>query len=273
MDYLCRSASLVSNYSFSSVSYRTFIDPDEPDVVIFIYTGTYNQSIDDMFIRFDLKPTDPNDLSNPKVNTAFSRMPPANTTVQCISYNAFELVTFSDKSYKIASDFRYVCLIFGYMILATAPLYIFGRLKWVGNMLFLSLQFQYLNMGILHKLSPMLSGLSYFKAVMGYNELLGIHQIDIPKYPAFHALNYNMTFKNNVNFMVSFQVFALLMYIIYYIFWRRNELICKKYGGDPEKTFNSTRWGKFLSFFNWEFFMFWNIFNMTNQILGMILNS
>jgi hypothetical protein len=54
-------------------------------------------------------------------------------------------------------------------MLATAPLYIFGRLKWVGNMLFLSLQFQYLNMAILNHFTPMLSGLSYFKALMGYN--------------------------------------------------------------------------------------------------------
>jgi len=100
-------------------------------------------------------------------------------------------------------------------------------------MLFLSLQFQYLNMGILNKFTPMLSGLSYFKALMGYNEINEFHQLDVPKYPAYHALNYNMTFKNNVNFMVSLQAFALLMYIIYYIFWRRNELTCKKYGGDP----------------------------------------
>ena len=227
MNYLCQSVNLVSNYSFTSVSYRTYIDPDFPDVVNFVYTGTYNQSIQDMYIRFDLKPTDPN------VYKAFSQMPPANTTVQCISNNAFELILYSDKTYKIASDFRYVCLVFGFMILATAPLYIFGRLKWVGNMLYLSLQFQYLNMAILDKFTPMLSGLSYFKAVMGFNELLGTHQLDVPRYPAFHALNYNMTFRNNVNFMVSFQVLALLMYIIYYIFWRRNELTCKKYGGDP----------------------------------------
>ena len=33
--------------------------------------------------------------------------------------------------------------------------------------------------------------------------------------------------------MVAFQGLALLMYLLYYIFWRRNELICKKYGGDP----------------------------------------
>jgi hypothetical protein len=116
-----------------------------------------------MYIRFDLKPT------NPLYSIAFSAMPPANSTVQCISSNAFKLVVYTDKIYQIASNFRYVCLVFGFMMLASSPLYIFGRLKWVGNMLFLSLQFQYLNMAILNKFSPMLSGLSYFKALMGYN--------------------------------------------------------------------------------------------------------
>lgn len=78
-----------------------------------------------------------------------------------------------------------------------------------------------------------------------------MHPLDVPDYPAFLALRYNMTFTHTTNFMVTFQALGLLMYAIYYIFWRRNELVCKKYGGDPEKTFNSTRWGKFLSFFNW----------------------
>jgi hypothetical protein len=82
-----------------------------------------------------------------------------------------------------------------------------------------------------------------------------------------------MAYLQNVNFMVTFQGLGLVMYLVYYIFWRRNELVCKKYGGDPEKTFMSTRSGKFLSFFNWEFFMFWNFFNMTTQILGMVLNG
>jgi len=96
MDYLCQNVNLVSNFSnvfFSDVTYRTYIDPDEPDIVNFIYTATYTHNIDDMYIRFDLKPTDPN------VNKAFSRMPPANTTVQCISDNAFELIIHTDKSY------------------------------------------------------------------------------------------------------------------------------------------------------------------------------
>ena len=96
-------------------------------------------------------------------------MPPTNLTLLCKTSNAYLLEVHSDSSYQVAISFRYVCQVLGYLMLASSPLYIFGRLKWVGNMLFLSLQFQYLNMAILDHFTPMLSGLSYFKAVMGYN--------------------------------------------------------------------------------------------------------
>lgn len=46
-----------------------------------------------------------------------------------------------------------------------------------------------------------------------------------------------------------------------------------KYGKNPEKYFVNTKLGKFLNFFNWEFFMFWTLFNMTNQILSTVLAS
>jgi hypothetical protein len=79
-------------------------------------------------------------------------------------------------------------------MLATAPFFIFGRLKWVGNMMFLSLQFQYINMIIINKFSPMLSGLSYFKAVMGYDGLIDNNPLLIPNYPSFYALSYSSYF-------------------------------------------------------------------------------
>ena len=128
-------------------------------------------------------------------------------------------------------------------------------------------------MAILYRFSPMLSGLAYFKNLMGYNGLVPFDTFSIPKYPSFYAMAYNTAFDQNVNFMVIFQALGIVMFIIYYIAWRRNQLICKKYGGDPDKTFQSNRVGKFLQFFNWEFFMFWNLFNITNQILAMILVS
>jgi hypothetical protein len=64
-------------------------------------------------------------------------------------------------------------MIFGYLILGSAFLYIFGRLKWMGNLLFFSLQFQYLSMVIIPVYTPMLAGLSQIKTVMGYNEAFG----------------------------------------------------------------------------------------------------
>jgi hypothetical protein len=71
--------------------------------------------------------------------------------------------------YQVAASFHYISMILGYLILASAFLYIFGRMKWLGNLLFFSLQFQYLSMVIIPRFTPMLSGLSQIKTVMGYN--------------------------------------------------------------------------------------------------------
>ena len=63
---------------------------------------------------------------------------------------------YKDSEYAVASGFHYACTVLSYLMLATAPLYIFGRLKWVGNMLYLSLQFQYINISILDRFTPMI---------------------------------------------------------------------------------------------------------------------
>jgi hypothetical protein len=73
--------------------------------------------------------------------------------------------------------------------------------------------------------------------------------------------------------MVALQALALVMYAIYIITYNRNKVLCRKYGGDPEKTYRSTKYGKLLQFFNWEFFMFWTFLNMTEQITAMVLFS
>lgn len=73
--------------------------------------------------------------------------------------------------------------------------------------------------------------------------------------------------------MVIIQGIALVLYVIYHITYRNNELLCKKYGGDPEKTYKALKYGRILIFFDWEFFMFWTFFNMTEQITAMILFS
>lgn len=96
-------------------------------------------------------------------------MPPANVTTFCKADNGYNLLIYSQNQYKIAEGFHYLCTVFSFLILATVPLYLFGRLKWFGNMLFLSLQFQFFNLAILDVFTPMLAGLSYLKYIMGYN--------------------------------------------------------------------------------------------------------
>ena len=71
--------------------------------------------------------------------------------------------------YKVALSFHYICKIFSYLILFSAFLFIFGRLKWMGNLLFFSMQFQYLSMILIPHFNPMLAGLSQLKTVLGYN--------------------------------------------------------------------------------------------------------
>ena len=116
--------------------------------------------MDNTYLRINLKPS---------ASGVFSLMPPANVTIKCVSDNGFEMIVYSDNDYAVAAGFHYASTILGYFMLASAPLYIFGRLKWVGNMLFLSLQFQYLNMIILDRFTPMIEGLSWFKYLTGYN--------------------------------------------------------------------------------------------------------
>jgi hypothetical protein len=171
----------------------------------------------------------------------------------------------------VAGSFHYIAMILGYLILASAFLYIFGRLKWIGNLLFFSLQFQYLSMVIVPRFNPMLSGLSTIKTVMGYNEIFGQEEFDLPKYASIGVLNFNKQYDYNVNVMVALQGIGLLMYVFYKVTYRNNELLCRKYGGDPEKSYRALPYGKILQFFSWEFFMFWTFFNMINQLTATIL--
>lgn len=96
---------------------------------------------------------------------------------------------------------------------------------------------------------------------------------DLPKYRSFYVLSFSKKYDFNVNIWVALQGIALVMYIIYHITYNRNKLICRKYGGDPDKTYRTTKYGKILQFFDWEFFMYWTFFNMTEQITAMVLFS
>ena len=77
----------------------------------------------------------------------------------------------------------------------------------------------------------------------------------------------------NVNIMVVLPCFALMMYAVYKIAYNYNKAQCIQFGGDPDKSFRSKKIYRILSFFDWEFFMFWNFFNMAEQIVAMILFS
>jgi len=80
MNQLANSLTLTSNGSFTNVTYSTYSDPDTPDLVNFVYTVTYSQALQDTYLRIDLKPTS---------SGVFSRLPPANMTIQCESSNAY----------------------------------------------------------------------------------------------------------------------------------------------------------------------------------------
>lgn len=106
---------------------------------------------------------------NPATSGIFSRLPPANTTWPFHSYNGYITNMYTKAQYTVAKSFHYTCIIFGFLMFGSAFIFIFGRLKWMGNLLFFSLQFQYISMIVIQVFTPMLFGLSQIKTVMGYN--------------------------------------------------------------------------------------------------------
>jgi cysteine-rich repeat protein len=89
MNYFAHPNFISTNGStFTDVSLTTYIDPDEPDIVNFIYTATYSVPIEDTFIRIELKPSLIAYSANPYI---FNEMPPTNITVPCKSSNAYLL--------------------------------------------------------------------------------------------------------------------------------------------------------------------------------------
>lgn len=128
-------------------------------------TYSYEEEILDEEVTVYLKPY----TVSPTSPGIWSQLPPTNCTFTLGSDNGFELHVYSARQYQVAAIFHYIAMIMGYLILASAFLYILGRLKWMGNLLFLSLQFQYLSMVFIPRYNPMLAGLSQIKTVMGYN--------------------------------------------------------------------------------------------------------
>lgn len=132
MSQLATPATLTSNGTFLTEACDVVYDDHDPDVFYMRYTVSYSQPLENTYLRIDLKPA---------TSGTFSIMPPANVTVKCVGSNAHYLYVYTDRQYAFAERFSYACLIFGYFILATSVLFLFGKLKWLGNMLFLSLQF------------------------------------------------------------------------------------------------------------------------------------
>ena len=88
-------------------------------------------------------------------------------------------------------------------------------------------------MAFIDSFTPIMSSISRLKGLTGYNEIIGLNDFDVPKYTTFYNLRYGTLFTRNVNFMVSVQCFAIVMYIIYRIAFKRCESRCKKTGKDP----------------------------------------
>jgi hypothetical protein len=147
----------------------------------------------------------------------FSIMPAANCTYICRSHTAMRLKVYTTQQYSVAKALYYTARIFGYLILGSSILFCFGRLKWMGNSLFFSLQFQYISTAYVVYFTPILSGFGELKMVMGWNEALGIEGQIFPMRHSLYLLRYSLWYDNNVNVMVTLQGFALIMYAIYSI--------------------------------------------------------
>lgn len=129
----------------------------------------------------------------------------------------------------MAVTFSYVCLIFSYIILASSILFCMNKFKWIGNSMFLSLQFMYLSMTVLDYLTPMQVAFAKTKMVTGYNELLGVYSSVLPSSQnSLFFFDYSIYFDFNVNFMLSMQGFAIVMYAIFAIVYFLNKRKCQK---------------------------------------------
>lgn len=106
---------------------------------------------------------------------------------------------------------------------------------------------------------------------MGWNQVLGVEHHLLPERHSLYLLNYSIWYDFNVNIMVALQAIALVLYVIYRITFNMKKKECIKYGGDVETIYNSTKYGKILSFFTFQFFIFWTFFNMINQLVAIAL--
>ncbi len=96
---------------------------------------------------------------NPTLSGIFSILPPTNVTITMDTDNGYLLKYYTDNQYKAAESIQYITQILGYLMLVSAFLFIFGRLKWFGNLLFFSLQFMYLSMLYIPEFTPLLAGM------------------------------------------------------------------------------------------------------------------
>ncbi len=69
---------------------------------------------------------------------------------------------------------------------------------------------------IIPSFTPMFAGLSQFKTVLGYSELYGQEDFDLPKYSSFNVLSFSKRYDYNVNIMISLQCLALFMNVLTY---------------------------------------------------------
>ena len=79
----------------------------------------------------------------------------------------------------------------------------------------------------------MLTAVAYMNPLLGFNKIRKMHDFDVTKEPGFSVLGYNQDYTFNVNFMVLFQGLALIMYLVYFIAYKRVVNKCKKYGKNP----------------------------------------
>ena len=99
----------------------------------------------------------------------FSRLPPANITIVCAADNGFTFDVYGDDENEVADRLDDDVRIIGYVILGSSLFWLFGRMRWMGNAMFFSLQFMFISMAIVDDFNPMMASLGQLKAVTGYN--------------------------------------------------------------------------------------------------------
>ena len=81
--------------------------------------------------------------------------------------------------------------------------------------MFFICQLMFLSFGIFNTYAPVTAGVINSHLVMGYNPIFGQSDNPYPYITTFFQMGYSIFYYHNVNLMISTQITALILYIIY----------------------------------------------------------